>query len=264
MDKGVVILCMRKPQYACAAVNLAISIRHHSPSIHITLVSDGIHNKSFSSGYLGFFNSIKELKETTVCEAKINIHKYVDYKQTLYIDADSICINNIEPLFAKLKGSFKSNVIDGYTSWASTDNYNKYFKVEPTQTINSSWIYFENSKVFEQANLFYKNGFAIDDLSDKWGIHLPDELFFNAAISKLETDARADFKLMFFDEKKNVPISSIANDYYFATFFGNRNSSRVDLHEWYDRLMFKYCTAIGIEHRFKIHEILAHKLVNEK
>lgn len=264
MNKGIVILCMRKPQYACAAVNLAISIRHHSPSIHITLVSDGIHNKALSSGYLGAFNFIKELKETTVCEAKLNIFKYVDYKQALYIDADSICVNDIEPLFGKLKGSFKSNVIDNYTTWASAENYKKYFKVEPSQTINSSWIYFENNKVFEQANIFYKAGFERTDLSDTWGGHLPDELFFNAALSKLETDARIDFKLMFFDEKKNVPISTITNEYFFATFYGNRNSSRVDLHEWYDKLMFKYCAALGIEHRFKIHEILAHKLVNEK
>jgi hypothetical protein len=77
-------------------------------------------------------------------------------------------------------------------------------------------------------------------------------------------DARIDFNLMFFDEKKNVAISKITEDYYFATFYGNRKNSRVDLQEWYDKMMFKICSAIGIEHRFKLGEILAHKLVNEK
>lgn len=264
MNKGIIILCMRKPQYACAAFNLALSIKHYTQNIHITLLSDGIHNKALRPEHLGFFNEVKLIKEDSVCEAKISVGDYVNYKQALFIDADSICVADLTPLFDKLKGSFKSNVIDGYTNWTSVENFRKYFKTEPHQTINSSWFYFENNKVLNQAKMYYKRGFDRLNLSEKWGGHLPDEMFLNAALSKLEMDARIDFNLMFFDEKKNVPISRITENYYFATFYGNRKNSRVDLQEWYDKMMFKICSSIGIEHRFKLGEILAHKLVNEK
>lgn len=268
MNKGVVILCMRKTQYACAAYNLALTIKFHSPGINITLLSDGIHEKAFSAGHYGVFDSIIQIKEQTVADAKLNIENYVEYDQCLYIDADSICLQPLEPLFDKLNGNkFKSNVIDNYTNWVSPEYFKEMFNVETNQTINSSWIYFEDKRVFKIADKYLKKGFDVTKLVQTWGSgsHIPDELFFNGALAKLGMDAKVDFSVMFFDDKKDQRSTSVlAQEYYFLTYYGNKNNTRVELQEWYDREMFRVCAKYGIEHRFKIHEIMAHKLVNEK
>ena len=266
MSNGIIILCMKKQQYACAAFNLALSIRYHSPDAHITLLSDGIHNKVFGAAHFLTFNSIKEIKEQTVTEAKLSLSKYSDYKQSLYIDADSICLQDIMLLFDKLKGnSFKSNVLPNYTQWTDEETFKSFFKQDFGVTINSSWMYWESSKVFTSALKYFSKGFDLDKISPKWGVSLPDEMFLNASLTKNEIDAKINFDLMFFDEKKQpVAISELSKNFYFATFYGNKNNTGVDLQEWYDRMMFKICTKYGMEHRFKIHEILVHKLVNDR
>lgn len=266
MDKGVIILCMKNAHYACAAFNLANSIKYHSPNIHITLLSDGIHNKAFSGMHFSQFDSIKEIKERTVTEAKLSVNKYSDYTATLYIDADSICTQPLEPLFAKLKGNkFKSNVIANYTQWTSESVFKEFFKLDFGQTINSSWIYFESSKVFNSALNYYKRGFDITQISPKWGTQLPDEMFFNASLTKNEVDAKVDFDVMFFDEKNGeLNFSDICQKYFFITFYGNKNNTRIGLQEWYDRELQRISTQKGFDHRFKLHDILANKLVMQK
>ncbi len=266
MNKGIVILCMKNAHYACAAFNLANSIKYHSPDIHITLLSDGIHNKAFSAIHFSQFDSIKEISEKTVTEAKLSINKYSDYDCTLYVDADTICTKPLEPLFESLKGnSFKSNFIENYTQWTSEEIFKSFFGVEFGQTINSSWIYFESAKVFNSALEYYKKGFKLADISPKWGTQLPDEMFLNAALTKNKVDAKIDFDVMFFDEKKEeFNFTVLCNKYYFITFYGNRNNTRLGLQEWYDRELQKISNSKGFQHRFKIHDILANKLVMQK
>ena len=107
MNKGIVILCMKNAHYACAAFNLANSIKYHSPDIHITLLSDGIHNKAFSAIHFSQFDSIKEISEKTVTEAKLSINKYSDYDCTLYVDADKAVFKNCKFLSSKFLFLFK-------------------------------------------------------------------------------------------------------------------------------------------------------------
>lgn len=270
MNKGVVILCMRKPSYACAAFNLALSIKFHSPDIHITLLSDGVHNKAFSASHFSVFDWIKEIKEPTVTAAKLSLDNYSPYKHSLYIDADSICLQPIEPIFDELKNCYFSSIVpDNYTSWTDETTFKDFFKSSPAQNINSSFIYWEEmgNDIFNVAKTFYECGFDKSKLTDKWGTstHLPDELFFNGAIAYLGTTAKTEFPVMFFDDKKaKISPTEIAEQYYFMTFYGNNSNTRLSYREWYDREMFRICSIKGIAHRFKIGDIMAHKLVNEK
>tara|TARA_R110000868_G_scaffold44981_1_gene149648 strand:- start:31 stop:846 length:816 start_codon:yes stop_codon:yes gene_type:complete len=269
---GVIILCLKEQQYACSAVNLALSIKFHNPKIHITLLTDGVHQKVFRTEHYAVFDNIKDVEASdytdtygfSPAKAKLSIPKYSMYDKTLYIDADTLCLNNLQPLFDMLDGSkFKSNVVDNYISWTTDEEFKKVFKVDKTVTINTSWIYFENDKVFKQANKYFDKGFDLEKIAPNWGSKLPDELFFNASISKLNIDA--SFKeIMYFDEKgKQMQISDL-NKYYFITYYGNRNSTNLKFIEYYDRVMFKICEHYGIENRFKIHDILSKKHINNK
>lgn len=271
---GVIILALHKQSYACAAFNLALSIKKHNPSINITLVTDNEHYKCYRPEHYSVFDWIKEIAKDDYitngrfcpAKAKLSIYKYSTYKHTLYIDADTLCLKDLAPLFDRLKGNtFKSNNVEGYTQWTDAESFKEFFGVEIGQTINSSWIYFENNKVFKQSEKFYQKSFPIEKLKQKWGGSIPDELLLNGAIQKLKIDSQIDFPVMFFDNRKGEKnISQIEAEFYFMTFYGNANSTSLSFREWYDRILHKLCREKGIEHRFKMSNIISNKHVNTK
>jgi hypothetical protein len=273
--QGVIILSLKKPAYALGAFNLALSIKHFNPSINITLVSDGEHKRHYRQEHYEVFDKIKDINLCDYIDfdgsfqpalAKININRYSDYKQTLYIDADSLVLQDLQPLFDKLKGNkFKSNVIEGYTQWTDEETFKSFFGVDFGLTINSSWFYFEDKKAFDQANKYYSKSFPVDKIAPKWGGTYPDELFFNASITKLKIDPKVDFDVMFFGNAIDKrTYSEIEKDFYGFTLYGGQRTVRDIYITWYDRLCFKFCKNKGIEHRFKAHGILTGKHVLNK
>lgn len=273
--QGVIILSLKKSTYSLGAFNLALSIKHYNPSINITLVSDGEHQKHYRPEHYTVFDHVKDINLCDYIDsnglfqpalAKININKYSDYKRTLFIDADSLVLEDIQPLFDKLKGSkFKSNVIEGYTQWTDSETFKSFFGVDFGTTINSSWYYWENKSVFDQANKFYSKGFSLDKVVPRWGGTFPDELFFNASIAKLKIDPKVDFDVMFFgnviDKRTN---SEIQKDFFALTLYGGAKTVRNIYVDFYDRLCSNMCTEKGIEHRFKADAILKGKHVHNK
>ena len=273
--QGVIILALKKPAYSLGSFNLAITIKHYNPKINITLVSDGEHKKHYRPEHYEPFDTIKDINLCDYIDsdgsfqpalAKINIYKYSSYKHTLYIDADSIVFQDLQPLFDKLKGSkFKGNVIDGYTQWTDKETFNSFFGMDYGQTINSSWFYFENNKVFDQANKYYQKRFPLEKISPKWGSTYPDELFLNAAIQKTKTDCKVDFDVMFFGgaiDKRS--LTEIETDFFAMTLYGGMRTVRDIYITFYDKLLFKICRQKEIEHRFKAHNILTGKHVLNK
>jgi len=275
MNQGVIILALKNKAYSLGAFNLALSIKHYNPDIHITLVSDGEHMKNYRAEHYSVFDWIKEIESRDYLDsngafspalAKLSISKYAVCKGTLYIDADSIVTQDLKPLFDELKGSaFKSNVLENYTQWTGAETFKDQFGIEPGITINSSWFYFEKSKVFSEALKLYKKGFPLDKISPRWGSTLPDELFFNAAIAKTKTDPAFPDKVMFFgnmiDKRSNTQLEQ---DYFAFTLYGGSRTVRDVYVTFYDKLMFKFCSAVGIEHYFKASEILKGKHVQQK
>jgi hypothetical protein len=159
--------------------------------------------------------------------AKINLHKYSTYEESLYIDADSLCLKDLQPLFDKLKGSdFKSNVIPGYTNWTDEETFKSFFGVDFGKTINTSWFYWEDPRVFVQANKYYSEGFPLDKITPKWGGTYPDEMFFNASLTKLNIDPSFD-DVMFFGNNIDARTFDKIEEHYFAfTLYGNRTTVR--------------------------------------
>lgn len=274
MEQGVIILSLNKPSYSMGAFNLAMSIKHYNPSIHITLVTDNEHQKHYRPEHYLVFDSIKTIaRHHHIYEgmfqpafAKINIHKYSSYKRTLYIDADSLVLQDIQPLFDKLLGcDFKGNVIDNYVQWTSPEKFKEFFGVEQGQVINSSWFYFEKNDVFEQANYYWSKGFKVEDLTTKWGLSLPDELFFNASLIKLGIDPKVYFEPMFFGNLIDQrTLSELQNDFFMFTLYGGRNTIRGVYKDFYEGLCRNMCMARGFQHSFKALDILNNKHVQNK
>ncbi len=274
MTQGVIILSLRKPSYSTGAYNLALSIKHYNPSIHITLVTDNEHQKHYRQEHYKVFDSIKTIAHHHYINdgmfqpalAKLNIYRYSSYDKTLYIDADSLVLQDLQPMFDRLNGqSFKGNVLDNYVQWTDKDTFKEFFGVEQGVTINSSWFYFESKEVFEVANDFYSKGFDSQKIEPKWGLSLPDELFLNASIIKLGIDARVDFEPMFFGNLIDArTLSELQNDFFMFTLYGGKHTVRSVYVDFYDRLCHLMNRVIGFEHLFKARDILNNKHVSNK
>ncbi len=274
MSHGVIILSLKKPSYSQGAFNLALSIKHYNPAINITLVTDNEHQKHYRPEHYLVFDAIKTISPSHYIDsgmfqpalAKININKYSHYDKTLYIDADSLVLQDLQPLFDKLDGNdFKGNVLDSYVQWTDSETYKDFFGIEQGIMINSSWFYFEGNSVFEQANKFYSKGFDAEKVFPKWGLSYPDELFFNASIMKLGIDVKVDYEPMFFGNLIDIrSLTQLQNDFFMLTLYGGQKTVRSTYIEFYDRLCFSMCTQKGIEHYFKARNLLTGKHVTNK
>jgi len=198
--------------------------------------------------------------------AKLNIYKYSSYKKTLYIDADSLVLQDIQPMFDKLAGNeFKGNVLDNYVQWTTPEIFKEFFGVEQGLMINSSWFYFEDKRLFEQANEFYNKGFDVKNIEPKWGLSLPDEMFLNASLIKLGINPKVDFEPMFFGNLIDARTNSeLQNDFFMFTLYGGRHTVRSTYVDFYDSLCRNMNREKGNEHLFKARDILNNKHVNNK
>jgi hypothetical protein len=292
MKQGVIILALKKDAYFCGAFNLALSIKFYNPNINITLLSDGGHVRVYNALQYSVFDNIKEIaKEDTTdangvfcpAKAKININKYTPYDNTLYIDADSLCLQDLQPLFNSLNllgGSFYSHYFATgtkesdieYNPWATNTQIWDFFKLKEDaklNTINSSWIYFnkKSDKLFKKVNENYNKNFGIDNLKIRWGGTMPDELYFVGSLAQLDINPNSNIKAMFFGNEIDArSTSQIEEDFYFITLFGGgvgRTTVRDKYITFYDKLLHKICAKKGIDHKYKAHLILTNKHVNK-
>lgn len=288
---GVIILALKKQAYYCAAFNLAYSIKHYNKNINVTLVSDGGHESVFMPQHYKAFDTIKRIENSDYNYngmfepgfAKLNINKYSDYDNTLYIDADSLVLQDLEPLLNKLKvmeGLFYSNVVGSggindeihYNMWAHNKDLWSFFKLKnevKIHTFNTSWFFFrkKSKKVFDKALQNFSKDFGIENLKTQWGGTYPDELFFTGTTAQLNINPTSDIDVMFFgNELSDLSLTELQEKYYSFTLFGGgigQPTVKLSYIEWYDRLMFSMLSKDNMEHYFKVNILLSGKHINK-
>jgi hypothetical protein len=284
--KGVVILALKRSNYYQAAANLAASIKFYSPNIPITLISDGITN-FLRKEHFEFFTNVVVMDEADYTDkhgfspalAKINVHKYTPYDKTLYIDADSIVLQPLEPLFELCKGDFHSEVMGvgtkaddiSYQAWATNEKLWEFFDLKEDsvlRTINSTWFYFnkKSKKIFNKILKFYDKGFDLSDLKNRWGGTLPDELFFYGTLANMGIVPMIEKKACFFGDHIDTSrtLTDLQNDFFMFTLYGGRTTVRLEYREFYDRLLNKIYQSFNMPHIFKNHSIIQNKHVNNR
>lgn len=270
------------------AYNLATSIKYFNPQVHITLVSDGSHQSHFLPEHYEPFDSIKQMEQGDYLDrnhkfqpglAKLNIYKYSDYNHTLYIDADSLALKDIQPFidtlilgeenfYSQAMGKGGRNDSISYSPWATNEQIWDYFKLTDDTiitTVNSSWFYFnkKSDKFFKKAATNFNKGFTEDMLQLKWGTTLPDELFLVGTCAQMKLNPDSGIDAMFFGgQLDSRSLEQITNDQYMMTLYGGVGSVKDPYVSWYDRLMFKYSESKLKEHRFKASGIVYGKHVN--
>lgn len=280
-QKGVVLLSVGSQGYAYMAFNLALSIKHLSPSLHITLCSDK-HIEYIPKEWRDVFDDIIPLSEDSFTTnnrldpAKLKTHlvDYLPYKYNLYLDVDAIAMSDLNPFIDSLiddgrdlictvvdKGD-TSNEDIAYSVWAKTSDIVDRFEIQKSNqvlAIQSSWMFIVKNKksksILDKVKREFQVGFDVSKLKEKWGGGLPDELFYSGVFSFLGLEPNCKQQILYFgDAAPRLDSQSIKSKYALLSLFGNgtgRTKTPIKYWELYDYEMRKICDGKKYKHIFK-------------
>lgn len=232
--------------------------------------------KSIEGIDLSVFCSTKEHDfSKDFCFEKIDLFEKSPFEETLYLDVDGVCLNDLGCLMDILKGcdiwiqpmgtGSKSDNIT-YT-WASNDVVWDRFKLKEDSlftTTQTSLIYFTKNaeKFFLKLKENYKNRLDNSEYREMWGKSKqhPDELYYSVTLNQLGISL-ADHKPVFFPEKLEK-VSVIERDYHILSMYGGINVKPY-AKQLYDRIMQKVLNAKGLNHLYKAYDLYKNKFINK-
>jgi hypothetical protein len=216
MTKGITLIAIGGYGYLKWAVNMAASLKYHSPNVAIQLIcSKELHNDACSLSQL--FDSFTILEESDYrdeegrlfpAKIKTNLYKFLEFDETIYLDVDGVIMKDITPLFnqesdlvSDVQGVYDLSQGETFNAlkWAKPPQIWFHFGLKPTDklpAINSSFLFIRksdlNKKLFELAHeLLMSNPLPYENHWYVWGrrrdnkISQPDELYLNVAMAML-------------------------------------------------------------------------------
>lgn len=281
---GILLIAFGKSCYGYAAYNLAISIKHFDPAMQITVLHDGA---VFSKGNfdMSVFDNKILLEETgEPAKIKAGVYKYLPYENNLILDVDGICLKSLQPLMDRCIASGKeylTYIYDTYTKdapnalphliWAYKDDIWNHFNLngEVLPATQSSVQFIKKGEhcenIFKKLNENLANPLPLEKLRYQWGGTQPDELYLDVTLAQLNIvpDIGKD-SLFFADHLSVLPFKTIREDYFVLSLYGARNKLNGFYKDWYDRLMITFCSARGLNHKYKSNFVLQDKHADQK
>lgn len=300
--QGVVLFAFGRHTYYWAMYNIALSIKHHSPSVNIAAFVGSKEDASrFCGGLHTVVDSIHEIdkddfhtgKAFDPGKLKVNVYKYLPFDYNLYLDVDAIALKPIDKLMEDLialNKPYASHTVGYHTidkgraiesmQWAWADDI--WSKYELSQeailpAINSSLQFIVKGK---EAELLYKtakylytqNPLPLKSLRMKWGGGQPDELYMNIAMAMLGIDPKcseigndgAELGHIHFAAKRGLPYAEVIDRYYFQSYYGGVGFTARFYTNWIDAILKNLQRAQGRRHEYTIDRILQYKHADNK
>jgi len=295
VSRGIVIYAFKKAAYGKLAYNLAISIKHHNSALKIAVLTDGNALGHLTADEQSIFDHIVSISENDLYhngkfsagKAKLSGYKYFPFDHNLIVDADSICVNDIEPLFDRCTKNVHAQTCSVATEkdehwncqWMPFKIVKEVFDLPEKFTayeINSSFMSVKKS---EEAEKFYAQAlanFTSNDTHPKlrtWGGGFPDELAFNIAFAQLGINPAFEHQTIisndtqwpvFFSSKFTNGWAYVINNFHFIGFYGDKWFTDRSLQDQYDRFMVNYLSELGRQHLYKIGHLMKSKHVLNK
>lgn len=295
MTRGCVIYAFKKPAYGKMAWNLCTSIKAVSPNIPVAVIHDGESLNHLEHFKQAMFDHIILIDKEDLNhggkfspgKGKLSGYKYLPFDENIIIDADSICINDLNLLFDRCTKNIHSQCVGAWDQsaeswtcqWMSLPDVKKLYEL-PAEfniyEINSSFFYVKKSKQAE--NLYVK---ALENLKigwghpklQNWGGGFPDELGWNVGFAQLGIDPSFDDQKVlsndtqepiFFSTRFTNSWSDVYQKYYFIGYFGDRYFTDKSLQDMYDRIMVGVGQKFGFSHHYKMHQLMKEKHVLTK
>jgi hypothetical protein len=229
-----------------------MSIKACEPNIQVCLVHDENSIKHLDSEELNLFDikKIADPQDYTIKGQnqyqvmKLCVNKYTPFKNTLYIDVDTLwfpnknitdLLKNLLPFdfFIGKNGEYnpitRKKTLGNYTYWGDPAKISRYFKLQyPLPQTISGVFWFKKSdfcdKLFKRALQIYNDSLAP---TRKWANGKADEYCFNVALSEMNY-RQTNTHFVYFD-KSNGLISreQMYNNFWGIAAGGNKLSVTV-------------------------------------
>ncbi len=282
----VVLLAFGKRGYGFGAANLAATIRHHTPQSHILLIADPQCLSQLQPFHRGLFTEISVLPADQWMtgaipdpgKAKCHLRELLPSGPWMFIDADSIVLGDIVPMWNDLLASgkvFACETLDSgpptkeieYTPWASPAAIAQRAGKDGATVygINTSWMFMADAGPFfaRVAEMFDGQLWRRDELIHKWGKSMPDELIYSTACTEMGVDPSWPRSVFFGVDYSEKRLSDIADKYAMLTLYGNGRGPRTYVKRRYidmvDPYLAKVYKALGASHIFKVQMVLNDK-----
>lgn len=269
MTCGIVLLAFGKRGYGFMAYNLALSIKHHSPNVPITLYAQTDSACMREVTDLSVFDAVLPI-EGNVSDPgrfKVSIYDLLPYDNNLYLDVDALCLKPIEPLLERLSNGSEDYQTYIHTTygfdapndlplmyWATKmtiwNHYglNQDHKLPATQSSIQFIRKSEKSReLFKTIEACFDNPIPIENLKHVWGGTQPDELYINTALAIHGISPHIGFDSMWFGDNQSKRPHVVANDHYFLSMFGNRMKVKPMFWEYYDKVVESLSNMRGLK-----------------
>lgn len=262
---GIVLTAFGKKGYGYAAHNLALSLRKHGCVLPIYLYAQ---KETIERINLALFDRVFYLEPHEYTfrgnfapgYGKINAIAKLPFEENLFIDADSLCLREIDSLINNLRLKDFSTIWMGegyygqdisYDPWANHEYAWQYFNLQKEDlwtTVQTSLVWIRRNETTEaivkQLQYYYEKGYSQSGLKEAWArTHVPDELIFSGVIAINNLDIKLGFEPVFFGVKNNPDRSlekyQIEEKYYFLSMVGGAGVRSITLpkfQEWYSAL----------------------------
>ena len=211
--------------------------------------------------------------------SKIELLKYSQFGNTLFIDVDSMAFKNIEPLIDELiaKGmQIGTMVYDNYKltdgddvqklNWAYGNDIFEFYQLHKKQQlpcINTSIIFYNQSAIPFFDEVLAKFNYPANQLKLNWGGTMPDELPFSVALVGKKDYCIPECAMLFGNKSLPEADLELKEKYYLMSIYGGRNFTKLRFTDIYDKTMAKYYKEIGQEYQYKYHLTISEKHANK-
>lgn len=282
--RGIALIVIGSTAYGEWAVNLAHSLRQFC-DLPIQLIYG---DSAVKPEWLKSFDELTKINpkdshpggRLNPSYCKLRMYEYLceDWEQILYLDVDALCIKDPTPLFdfphpfgIQVTGvSDKQSGVDHNMLWMELSRFREIFGVQGTVPgCNSSMILVRRSdeaeQVFTDAQRHYWNYIKEHNSSElhmRWGRKrdgsgiLPDELFFNAALTGKENYSLGT-PIKFHTRKiRWEGADAYKKEFYFIGYWGNSGHNNLATQKEYNSIVSRFG---GVP---KINNLLKSKFVN--
>ena len=203
----IVTLAVNSPYYGQMAFNLATSIKRYA-DIPVAVIADTISLSRIPEHDKWVFDEIIPIEAgANPFEVKTRINQLTPFKQTVFIDADVVAINDPTQSLEKIsKESLWFDVVGvNDTYWANNELLQKEYGLKEIVNVNTSIFGFKSlkktDKFFSKVNELYHNPVS---KYKHIGGYYPDEIPFNIEYSKVKRNELKSSVLHHSDEKFHI------------------------------------------------------------
>lgn len=264
--------------YACAAENLALTIREHSPTVpvHVWAPIDMALDASL-------FTDVHPLDGAWYAQGpgacKTLLYDLLPEGEWLYLDADTLCIADIRPAIDRLRAhDFAVEVLGkggetdsiAYMPWATQSTIKRVTDAPDGATyfgVQSSWVWLRKPSI-TAADIYTAakaTRFTVEDLKEPWGRDIPDELRMSAALTKTGIDPHSERLSFYGSDHTFKNFTDVAAALPLACLYGDQRRHRLIKTLWidtYERVLKNLHHKHGRVLKMGVRRIMDNKYIN--